>query len=136
MEKGFKEIKEAEIVIDGNTVEIFGKEREAVLEFTQCLDGEETKKLIDKLESKMQKIQRKLSSKGYFFNDDIDNFTYRPEIIRYIFNNVFGLTIDFGKEYGVGGRAIYYDDNYERRDGRKLRNMAEELYNEHYGRNR
>lgn len=81
----------------------------------------------------MHIVQRKLKSKGYFFNDDIENYTYEAEIIQYILHSVFGITIDFGKESGVGGRAIYYDINYERRDGRKLCNMAEELYNEYYG---
>jgi len=132
---GSKRVQEAEIIINDKKIKIYGKERVEAWEFSRSLNEEETQRLINKLEEKMYKIDRKLTSRGYFFNDEIDNFTYESEIIVYILNNVFGKTIEAGKKYGQGGKAIYYDTTHERIDGRVLENMVEDLYEKHYGKN-
>lgn len=133
MSNGIKEVKEAEIVINGELIEIMGTEREEALVFPQHLDAGETQRLIDRLREKMYKIERKLELSGYFFNDDIENFQYDPEIIVYILKNVFTKKIDAGKRYGTGGRAIYYNPEFKKSDGRYIKYMVEELYKKHYG---
>jgi hypothetical protein len=135
MNDGIKEIKEAELVINGEVIEIMGTEREEAWEFTQHLDEEETQKLIGRLREKMYKIDRKLELYGHFFNDDIENSHYVPEIIVYILNNVFGKQIDSRKKYGTGGKAIYYDPSFRKRDGRYIKNLVKDLFFEHYGEN-
>lgn len=133
MDDRYKEVKEAEIILNGNKIEIFGKERKEVLEYTRYIDEEETKKLIKRLEEKLWIIDSKIDRRGYFFNDDIGIISYQPEVIVYLLNNVFQKSLNFGKEYGVGGRAIYFDEDYQRWAGRNVRDIAQGLYNEHYG---
>lgn len=128
-----KWVKEADIVINGEVIEIMGHEREEAWVFPQYLDEEETQKLIDKLKEKMFKIERKLELSGYFFNDDIENYKYAPEIIVYIMKNVFRKKVDAAKRYGTGGRAIYYNPDFIKNDGRYIKNMVEDLYKKHYG---
>lgn len=135
MSDGIKRVKIAELVIDGEVIEIMSNEREEAWIFPEHLDEEKTQKLIDKLKEKMYKIERKLELSGYFFNDDIENFQYDPEIIVYILKNVFNKKIDAGKRYGTGGRAIYYNPDFKKSDGRYIKYMVEELYKQHYGEN-
>lgn len=135
MSDGIKRVKIAEIVINGEVIEIMSNEREKAWIFPEHLDEEKTQKLIDKLKEKMYKIERKLELSGYFFNDDIENFQYDPEIIVYILKNVFNKKIDAGKRYGTGGRAIYYNPDFKKSDGRYIKYMVEELYKQHYGEN-
>ncbi|BCN30268.1 hypothetical protein [Anaeromicropila herbilytica] len=130
---GIKEVKEAEITINGEVIEIMGNEREEAWVFAKHLDEEETQRLISKLRDKMPKIDRKLELYGYFFNDDIENYRYEPEIIVYLLNNMFRKNIDLGKKYGTGDRAIYYDPSFVKHDGRYIKNMVEDLYMKHYG---
>lgn len=133
MNDGTKEVKEAEITINGELIEIMGKEREEAWAFPQHLDEEETQRLISRIRDKIFKIERELELYGYFFNDDIDNSHYVPEIIVYLLNNVFGKHIESGKKLGTGGKAIYYDPDFRKRDGRFIKKMVEELFYEHYG---
>lgn len=112
MSGGIKKVKEAEIIINGEVIEIMGIEREEAWEFIQRLNEEDTQKLIYKLRGKMSKIERKLELTGYFFNDDIENSHYLSEVIVYFLNNIYGKYIDSGKRYGHGGRAIYYDPSF------------------------
>lgn len=135
MGNGLKEVKEAEIIIKGEVIEIMGTEREEAWVFPQNLDEKETQRLIDRLREKMYKIDRKLELSGYFFNDDIENSHYEPEIIAYILNNVFGKQLDSRKKYGTGGKAIYYDPSFRKKDGRFIKNMVKDLFFEHYGEN-
>lgn len=130
-----KKVKEAEININGEVIEIMGTERVEAWEFTQHLDEEETASLISRLREKMYKIDRKLELLGYFFNEDIENCHYVPEIIVYILNNVFGKHIDSGKKYGTGGKAIYYDPSFRKKDGRYIKNMVKDLFFDYYGEN-
>jgi hypothetical protein len=128
-----KWVKEADIVINGEVIEIMGHEREEAWFFPQYLDEEETQKLIDKLKEKMFIIERKLELSGYFFNDDIENYKYDPEIIVYIMKNVFRKKVDAAKRYGIRGRAIYYNSDFIKNDGRYIKNLVEDLYKKHYG---
>ena len=128
-----KWVKEADIVINGEVIEIMGYEREEAWVFPQYLDEEETQKLIDKLKEKMFKIERKLELSGHFFNDDIENYKYDPEIIVYIMKNVFYKKVDATKRYGTGGQALYYNPDFIKNDGRYIKNMVEDLYKKHYG---
>lgn len=78
-------------------------------------------------------ITRKLERKGYIFNDDLEIVSVEAEVIQYLLEYCLNRKIEFGQEFGQQARAIYYDKNYIRQDGRKIGNMVEELYNEHYG---
>lgn len=128
-----KWVKEADIVINGEVIEIMGNERVEAWVVPQYLDEEETQKLIDKLKEKMFKIERKLQLSGYFFNEDIENYKYDSEIIVYIMKKVFHKNVDAAKRYGTGGRAIYYNPDFIKNDGRYIKNMVEDLYKKHFG---
>ena len=78
-------------------------------------------------------ITRKLDRKGYIFNDDLEIVSVDAEVIQYLLEYCLNRKIEFGQEFGQQARAIYYDKDFVRRDGRKIGNMVEELYNEHYG---
>lgn len=129
---GTVEVKIADVVIEDKIIDIMGKVREEAFVFIKHYDSEKTAKIINMLRSKEYKINRKLSTVGYFFNGDIDNVSIEPEVIRYLLNSCFSKNVEIGSELGQMGKAIYFDKNYVYHSGKHLSNMVEELYNEHY----
>ena len=93
----------------------------------------QTKDIINRIMKKEIPITRKLDRKGYIFNDDLEIVSVEAEVIQYLLEYCLNRKIEFGQEFGQQARAIYYDKDFVRRDGRKIGNMVEELYNEHFG---
>lgn len=127
-----KTVKIADICIEGKVIDIEGEVRQEALVFEKHYDEEETQNILDRIVKKEFLIVRKLDRRGYIFNDDIEIVSVETEVISYLLEYCLGRRIGFGQEIGQQGRAIYWDKDYVRRDGRKIERMAEELYNEHY----
>lgn len=128
-----KIVKIADICIEGKVIDIEGEVRQEALVFEKHYDEGETQNILDKIMKKEFLIVRKLDRCGYIFNDDIEMVSVETEVIQYLLEHCLRRRIRFGQEIGQQGRAIYWDKDYVRRDGRKIERMAEELYNEHYG---
>lgn len=127
-----KIVKVADIVLNNEVVDIEGKVREEAFVFENHYSAEKTEKIINKLKEKELVIDRKLQTRGYFFNDEIDNVSIEPEVIVYLLNHCLNKNLEFGDELGQMGKAVYFDEDYARRDARELSQMAEDLYNQHY----
>lgn len=128
-----KIVKVADICIDGKIVDINGKVRAEAFVYENHYSETQTKDIINRIMKKEIPITRKLDRKGYIFNDDLEIVSVEAEVIQYLLEYCLNRKIEFGQEFGQQARAIYYDKDYIRQDGRKIGNMVEELYNEHFG---
>lgn len=128
-----KIVKIAEICIGGKVIDIEGEVRQEALVFEKHYNEGQTQDIIDRIMKKEIPVTRKLDRRGYIFNDDLEMISIETEVVQFLLEYCFKRKIGYGQELGQQGRAIYYDENYVRRDGKKIKCMAEELYNEHYG---
>ena len=125
--------KTAEVVLNEITYDVEATVREEAFVFVKKYDEIATQKIKEFLESKMNFIERKLKSRGYFFDGEIQNCSYSAELIEFILNNVFSKNIGYGAELGQAGKAIYVDKNFISISGIKPIEHIKELYEKHYG---
>ncbi|MHC1694878.1 MAG: hypothetical protein AB9835_06350 [Eubacteriales bacterium] len=125
------EVKIADIILNDKIIDIIGQVNAEALVFIKHYDVEMTSRILNKLNEKEYIINKKLSRVGYFFDEDIDNFSIEPEVINYLLNNYYKKNINFAAEIGIKGKAVYYDLNYKNLDIINLSVRAKRIYYEH-----